>query len=55
MKIARAKSKPSRAGGKENQNSIFAHSVANLHNFFKLFIRIFTLFIRKSLYIYNIH
>lgn len=32
MKIARAKSKPSRAGGKENQNSIFALSVAILHN-----------------------
>lgn len=32
MKIARAKSKPSRAGGKENQNSIFATSVAILHN-----------------------
>lgn len=32
MKIARAKSKPSRAGGKENQNSIFAKSVAILHN-----------------------
>lgn len=46
MKIARAKSKPSRAGGKENQNSIFANSVVMLHNFMntdanEIFVRCF--------------
>lgn len=49
MKIARAKSKPSRAGGKENQNSIFAHSVAILHNSMDLN---FTIIGKTSVYSY---